>query len=111
MQLECCQTEVEFVRRRLKQSEEKLDGERHSRQQLEAKVRQDAGARTETPARGYTSERTQRDGSCMRVCVCVCVSPGGYAPGPGGAVQTERDRTETSLSPRDLRPPGRPGPH
>uniref|UniRef100_H3D7U1 Myosin motor domain-containing protein n=1 Tax=Tetraodon nigroviridis TaxID=99883 RepID=H3D7U1_TETNG len=38
MQLECCQTEVEFVRRRLKQTEEKLDSERHSRQQLEAKV-------------------------------------------------------------------------
>ncbi|XP_032426317.1 unconventional myosin-XVIIIb isoform X3 [Xiphophorus hellerii] len=38
MQLECCQTEVEFVRRRLKQTEEKLETERQSRQQLDAKV-------------------------------------------------------------------------
>eukprot|EP00066_Takifugu_rubripes_P013892 XP_011603158.1 PREDICTED: unconventional myosin-XVIIIb [Takifugu rubripes] len=38
MQLECCQTEVEFVRRRLKQTEEKLENERQSRQQLDAKV-------------------------------------------------------------------------
>lgn len=42
MQLECCQTEVEFVRRRLKQTEEKLETERQSRQQLDTKVRQDA---------------------------------------------------------------------
>lgn len=51
MQLECCQTEVEFVRRRLKQTEEKLESERQSRQQLEAKVRQDAGVCTGTLAR------------------------------------------------------------
>ncbi|XP_069557143.1 unconventional myosin-XVIIIb-like isoform X1 [Brachyistius frenatus] len=38
MQLECCQTEVEFVRRRLKQTEEKLETERQNRQQLDAKV-------------------------------------------------------------------------
>ncbi|XP_028456905.1 unconventional myosin-XVIIIb isoform X1 [Perca flavescens] len=38
MQLECCQTEVEFVRRRLKQTEEKLETERESRQQLDTKV-------------------------------------------------------------------------
>ncbi|XP_068190713.1 unconventional myosin-XVIIIb-like isoform X1 [Antennarius striatus] len=38
MQLECCQTEVEFVRRRLKQTEEKLETERRSREQLDAKV-------------------------------------------------------------------------
>uniref|UniRef100_A0A3Q3WV61 Myosin motor domain-containing protein n=1 Tax=Mola mola TaxID=94237 RepID=A0A3Q3WV61_MOLML len=38
MQLECCQTEVEFVRRRLKQTEEKLEMEKQSRQQLETKV-------------------------------------------------------------------------
>lgn len=41
MQLECCQTEVEFVRRRLKQTEEKLETERQTRQQLDTKVRQD----------------------------------------------------------------------
>lgn len=51
MQLECCQTEVEFVRRRLKQSEEKLETERHGRQQLEAKVRQNAGVCTATTTR------------------------------------------------------------
>lgn len=39
MQLECCQTEVEFVRRRLKQTEEKLEAERQSREQLDTKVR------------------------------------------------------------------------
>ncbi|XP_067339392.1 unconventional myosin-XVIIIb-like isoform X1 [Channa argus] len=38
MQLECCQTEVEFVRRRLKQTEEKLETERQTRQCLDAKV-------------------------------------------------------------------------
>ncbi|KAM4527204.1 unconventional myosin-XVIIIb isoform 2-T2 [Odontesthes bonariensis] len=38
MQLECSQTEVEFVRRRLKQTEEKLEAERQSRQQLDSKV-------------------------------------------------------------------------
>lgn len=42
MQLECCQTEVEFVRRRLKQTEEKLEAEKQTRQQLDTKVRQDA---------------------------------------------------------------------
>lgn len=39
MQLECCQTEVEFVRRRLKQTEEKLETERRTRQELDTKVR------------------------------------------------------------------------
>lgn len=43
MQLECCQTEVEFVRRRLKQTEEKLETEKETRQQLDAKVRQEDG--------------------------------------------------------------------
>ncbi|XP_028318915.1 unconventional myosin-XVIIIb isoform X1 [Gouania willdenowi] len=38
MQLECCQTEVEFLRRRLKQTEEKLETERQMRQQLDTKV-------------------------------------------------------------------------
>ncbi|XP_061732171.1 LOW QUALITY PROTEIN: unconventional myosin-XVIIIb-like [Nerophis ophidion] len=38
MQLECCQTEVEFVRRRLKQTEEKVEAERETRQQLDNKV-------------------------------------------------------------------------
>uniref|UniRef100_A0A3Q2U147 Unconventional myosin-XVIIIb n=1 Tax=Fundulus heteroclitus TaxID=8078 RepID=A0A3Q2U147_FUNHE len=38
MQLECSQTEVEFVRRRLKQTEEKLETERQTRQQLDTKV-------------------------------------------------------------------------
>ncbi|TMS08654.1 Unconventional myosin-XVIIIb [Larimichthys crocea] len=38
MQLECCQTEVEFVRRRLKQTEEKLEAEKQTRQQLDTKV-------------------------------------------------------------------------
>ncbi|KAM9841620.1 unconventional myosin-XVIIIb [Aulostomus maculatus] len=38
MQLECCQTEVEFVRRRLKQTEDKLETERQTRQQLDTKV-------------------------------------------------------------------------
>ncbi|XP_030006849.1 unconventional myosin-XVIIIb isoform X2 [Sphaeramia orbicularis] len=38
MQLECCQTEVEFVRRRLKQTEEKVETERQTRQQLDTKV-------------------------------------------------------------------------
>uniref|UniRef100_A0A3B4BCI7 Myosin motor domain-containing protein n=1 Tax=Periophthalmus magnuspinnatus TaxID=409849 RepID=A0A3B4BCI7_9GOBI len=38
MQLECCQTEVEFLRKRLKQTEEKLETEKQTRQQLDAKV-------------------------------------------------------------------------
>uniref|UniRef100_A0A3Q4GG27 Unconventional myosin-XVIIIb-like n=1 Tax=Neolamprologus brichardi TaxID=32507 RepID=A0A3Q4GG27_NEOBR len=38
MQLECCQTEMEFVCRRLKQTEEKLETERETRQELDAKV-------------------------------------------------------------------------
>ncbi|XP_047229414.1 unconventional myosin-XVIIIb-like isoform X1 [Girardinichthys multiradiatus] len=38
MELDCCQTEVEFVRRRLKQTEEKLGTERQTRQQLDTKV-------------------------------------------------------------------------
>ena len=95
MQLECCQTEVEFVRRRLKQTEEKLEAERHSGHQLEGRVRQDAGVRPETPAR---DEKVLTE----TLCVCVCVCPGGYAPGPAGTVQTGHNRTETSLSPRDL---------
>lgn len=81
MQLECCQTEVEFVRRRLKQTEDKLEAERLSGHQLEAKVRQDAGACTPT----HPAEGAYGDG------VCVCVrrwrrsrpswsSPGGAPP-------------------------------
>uniref|UniRef100_A0A3B4BD24 Myosin motor domain-containing protein n=1 Tax=Periophthalmus magnuspinnatus TaxID=409849 RepID=A0A3B4BD24_9GOBI len=35
MQLECCQTEVEFLRKRLKQTEEKLETEKQTRQQLD----------------------------------------------------------------------------
>ncbi|XP_054613332.1 unconventional myosin-XVIIIb-like isoform X2 [Dunckerocampus dactyliophorus] len=38
MQLECCQTEVDFVRRRLKQTEDKVEAERETRQQLDNKV-------------------------------------------------------------------------
>ncbi|KAK5878372.1 hypothetical protein CesoFtcFv8_023784 [Champsocephalus esox] len=38
MQLEVSQTEVEFLRRRLKQTEEKLETEKQSRQQLDSKV-------------------------------------------------------------------------
>ncbi|CAL9682431.1 unnamed protein product [Knipowitschia caucasica] len=38
MQLECCQTEVDFLRRRLKQTEEKLETEKQTRQQLDAAV-------------------------------------------------------------------------
>ncbi|MEQ2268133.1 hypothetical protein XENORESO_015894, partial [Xenotaenia resolanae] len=38
LELDCCQTEVEFVRRRLKQTEEKLETERQTRQQLDTKV-------------------------------------------------------------------------
>uniref|UniRef100_A0A8C6MID4 Myosin motor domain-containing protein n=1 Tax=Nothobranchius furzeri TaxID=105023 RepID=A0A8C6MID4_NOTFU len=38
MQLECCHTEVEFVRRRLRQTEEKLETEKQTRQQLDTKV-------------------------------------------------------------------------
>ena len=48
MQLECCQTEVEFVRRRLKQTEEKLEAERQTRQQLDTKVRRDTVTCTAT---------------------------------------------------------------
>lgn len=44
MQLECCQTEVEFVRKRLKQMEEKLETERKTRQQLDTQVRQDVNS-------------------------------------------------------------------
>ena len=49
MQLDCCQTEVEFVRRRLKQTEEKLETERQTRQQLDTKVSQDTPTCTATP--------------------------------------------------------------
>lgn len=38
LQLECAQTEVEFLRRRLRQSEERLEGEREARQLLDTKV-------------------------------------------------------------------------
>ncbi|XP_061656230.1 unconventional myosin-XVIIIb-like isoform X2 [Phyllopteryx taeniolatus] len=38
LQLECCQTEVGFLRRRLQQTEEKAEVERHARQQLDAKA-------------------------------------------------------------------------
>uniref|UniRef100_A0A8C9RPR5 Myosin XVIIIB n=1 Tax=Scleropages formosus TaxID=113540 RepID=A0A8C9RPR5_SCLFO len=38
LQLECAQTEVEFLRRRLRQSEERLDQEREARAQLDSKV-------------------------------------------------------------------------
>lgn len=89
MQLECCQTEVEFVRRRLKQTEEKLEMEKQSRQQLETKVRQGTVMCTDVRlnVRGNN-------------CVCVCV--GDNIAGPPGAVQTEHDRTEASVSPCDL---------
>ncbi|XP_061703740.1 unconventional myosin-XVIIIb-like isoform X3 [Syngnathoides biaculeatus] len=38
LQLECCQTEVDFLRRRLQQTEEKAEVERRARQQLDAKA-------------------------------------------------------------------------
>ncbi|XP_077442138.1 unconventional myosin-XVIIIb [Vanacampus margaritifer] len=38
LQLECCQTEVDFLRRRLQQTEEKAEAERRTRQQADAKV-------------------------------------------------------------------------
>ncbi|XP_036384413.1 unconventional myosin-XVIIIb-like [Megalops cyprinoides] len=38
LQLECAQTEVEFLRRRLRQGEERLEAEREARVQLESKV-------------------------------------------------------------------------
>lgn len=38
LQLECAQTEVEFLRRRLRQTEERLEGEKEGRQLLETKV-------------------------------------------------------------------------
>ncbi|KAJ7988380.1 hypothetical protein DPEC_G00322950 [Dallia pectoralis] len=38
LQLECCQTEVEFVRRRVKQTEERLEAERQTRLELDAKL-------------------------------------------------------------------------
>ncbi|KAL4609513.1 unconventional myosin-XVIIIb-like [Arapaima gigas] len=38
LQLECAQTEVEFLRRRLRQSEDRLDQEREARAQLDSKV-------------------------------------------------------------------------
>uniref|UniRef100_A0A7N8XDA5 Myosin XVIIIB n=1 Tax=Mastacembelus armatus TaxID=205130 RepID=A0A7N8XDA5_9TELE len=47
MQLECCHTEVEFVRRRLKQTEEKLETERQTRQQLDTKLEQSRRSVTE----------------------------------------------------------------
>ncbi|XP_051539744.1 unconventional myosin-XVIIIb-like isoform X2 [Myxocyprinus asiaticus] len=40
LQLECAQTEVEFLRRRLRQTEERLEGEKEARQQLDAKVQE-----------------------------------------------------------------------
>ncbi|XP_041706513.1 unconventional myosin-XVIIIb isoform X2 [Coregonus clupeaformis] len=38
LQLECCQTEVEYVRRRHKQTEERLEAERQTRLELDTKV-------------------------------------------------------------------------
>uniref|UniRef100_A0AAY4B364 Myosin motor domain-containing protein n=1 Tax=Denticeps clupeoides TaxID=299321 RepID=A0AAY4B364_9TELE len=38
MQLECAQTEVEFLRRRLRQTEERLEAERQTREQLDSKI-------------------------------------------------------------------------
>ncbi|XP_030625348.1 unconventional myosin-XVIIIb [Chanos chanos] len=38
LQLECAQTEVEFLRRRLRQTEERLEAERVAREQLDTKV-------------------------------------------------------------------------
>ncbi|XP_076842626.1 unconventional myosin-XVIIIb isoform X2 [Brachyhypopomus gauderio] len=38
LQLECAQTEVEFVRRRLRQTEERLEAEKQARELLDAKV-------------------------------------------------------------------------
>ncbi|XP_061553555.1 unconventional myosin-XVIIIb-like isoform X7 [Phycodurus eques] len=38
LKLECCQTEVGFLRRRLQQTEEKAEVERHARQQLDAEA-------------------------------------------------------------------------
>uniref|UniRef100_A0A8C1GU29 Myosin motor domain-containing protein n=1 Tax=Cyprinus carpio TaxID=7962 RepID=A0A8C1GU29_CYPCA len=40
LQLECAQTEVEFLRRRLRQSEERLEGEKEARQLLDTKVQE-----------------------------------------------------------------------
>lgn len=39
LQLECAQTEVEFLRKRLRQTEERLESEKDARQQLDTKVR------------------------------------------------------------------------
>lgn len=38
LQLECAQTEVEFLRRRLRQTEERLESEKEARQLLDNKV-------------------------------------------------------------------------
>ncbi|XP_077354525.1 unconventional myosin-XVIIIb isoform X3 [Festucalex cinctus] len=38
LQLECCQTEVDFLRRRLQQTEDKVEAERRARQQADDKV-------------------------------------------------------------------------
>ncbi|KAI7793466.1 putative unconventional myosin-XVIIIb, partial [Triplophysa rosa] len=40
LQLECAQTEVEFLRRRLRQTEERLESEKDARQQLDTKVQE-----------------------------------------------------------------------
>nr|XP_055063633.1 unconventional myosin-XVIIIb-like isoform X1 [Misgurnus anguillicaudatus]XP_055063634.1 unconventional myosin-XVIIIb-like isoform X1 [Misgurnus anguillicaudatus] len=40
LQLECAQTEVEFLRRRLRQTEERLEGEKEARKQLDTKVQE-----------------------------------------------------------------------
>uniref|UniRef100_A0A8C9W259 Myosin XVIIIB n=1 Tax=Scleropages formosus TaxID=113540 RepID=A0A8C9W259_SCLFO len=48
LQLECAQTEVEFLRRRLRQSEERLDQEREARAQLDSKVDLEQSKRTVT---------------------------------------------------------------
>ncbi|KAG7247430.1 hypothetical protein CRUP_005776, partial [Coryphaenoides rupestris] len=62
VQLECSQTEVEFVRRRLKQTEEKLEAERQAQQQLDTKV-STLQAQLEQSRRGAAELKRQ----CRRV--------------------------------------------
>lgn len=90
MQLDCCQTEVEFVRRRLKQTEEKLEAERRSRQELDAKVR-----------RAWPGVGVEWGGSSPSDCKTVCPAGGGAA-GAAGAVQAGGGGAEAPLSARDL---------
>lgn len=109
MQLECCQTEMEFVCRRLKQTEEKLETERQTRQELDAKVRQDAERWTEHwwVISFWSYLLLLQLWFVMLLCFCE----GGDIAGPAGAVQEECDRGETSLSSFDLWPSGCPGPY